>query len=91
MISKIMTPLEYMIFALNMVFLLCYLTDFDRIQNNESITLAEDTETGKSYYYIQQQVSAFGFKPSVMFTIQLLVLFMFSLKLSITASYLINA
>jgi hypothetical protein len=64
-----MTPLEYLLFGINMVFLLSYLKDFENLQHLQSIAFEDNYDTGKSYYYVQQRVSAFGFQPSIMFSI----------------------
>jgi hypothetical protein len=61
MVRKLMTPLEYLLFGLNMVFLLCYLSDFENLQRIQSISFEESSDTGNVNFYVNQQVSAFGF------------------------------
>lgn len=87
-----MTPLEYLLFALNMAFLLCYLFDFDNLSQTYNINYYEDSDANRAYYtIIDSPITQFGLQPTIMFTIQLVVLMMFTLKMSLSASYLINA
>lgn len=43
-----------MLFALNMVFMLCYFCDIENLNKNQIISFDENAETGEYYYYIQQ-------------------------------------
>jgi len=90
MVRKLLTPLEYLLFGFNMVFLLCYLSDFENLHRVQSIPFEDSSDAANINFYVYQHVSAYGFTPRVMFSIQLLVLFMFTLKLSMSASYFIN-
>ena len=61
MVRKLMTPLEYMLFGLNIIFLLCYLSDFENLHRIQSISFEEESYAGNVNFYAYPQVSAFGF------------------------------
>jgi len=56
-----MTPLEYLLFALNMAFLLCYLFDFDNLSQTYNINYYEDSDANRAYYtIIDSPITQFG-------------------------------
>lgn len=60
-VRKLMTPLEYLLFGLNMIFFLCYLSDFENLHRIQTISFEESPYTGNLNFYPYQKVSAFGF------------------------------
>ena len=56
MIRKLLTPLEYLLFAFNMVFLLCYLSDFENLHRIQSISFEDGSDSENVNLYVYQQV-----------------------------------
>jgi hypothetical protein len=69
-VSKLMSPLEFLIFGINMIFLLDYWCEQDQVTRTAMLI-----QTAETYYAVD-----------IMTNLQQIVLLLFMMKLSLTAS-----